>query len=158
MSAKLKFFDICSCTYTCKKQNIKYIRSYGTYFIIVASYISSRDWSRGWMGWLTTYHEWPCNYTHMQIKAMHYWKWYHAQYSYKTLIVHILPIMFSHKLFAYFSYQHLASYNLNPCIAKIPKLPSLSSFIVVCNHEWDKRKSFLTQCCQSFQVWLHSWS
>ena len=26
----------------------------------------------GWMGWLATHHEWSCNYSDMQIKALHY--------------------------------------------------------------------------------------
>ena len=26
----------------------------------------------GWMGWLAIHHEWPCNYSDMQIKALHY--------------------------------------------------------------------------------------
>ena len=24
----------------------------------------------GWMGWLATHHEWPCNYSDMQIKSL----------------------------------------------------------------------------------------
>ena len=26
----------------------------------------------GWMGWPATHYEWPCNYSDMQIKALHY--------------------------------------------------------------------------------------
>ena len=66
--------------------------------------------------------------------------------------------MFSHKLCIF----QLSTFsdNLNPCIPKTLRLPSLLSFIVACNHEQkcEKRKSFLLQRCQSFQGWLCSFT
>ena len=47
------------------------IQPYSVCKLTEYSYIYWTD-PGGWMGWLATRHEWPYNYSHMQIKALHY--------------------------------------------------------------------------------------